>query len=127
MFPPPHIISTKWTLKYFVIHLALYGIPPLYGIKKTFENFIDVNFLCQGLKYPIFSQDVGGPFTPLHMTTKTRKFNEISKDLKAYSPSSPIIWIYTCVFQLSKLDCLHYFVSEAPSKDENQKQSSEVF
>ena len=29
--------------------------------------------------------------------------------MKAYSPSSPIIWIHTCAFQLSKRDSRHSF------------------
>ena len=64
----PHITSTKRTLKYLVIH------PALHGIRKTFENFLALNSLLQEFKYPIFSQNVGGSHTLLHVTTKTRTF-----------------------------------------------------
>ena len=90
--PLLHVTSTEWAWKYFVIH------PTLHGIKKTFENFLALNFLLQEFKYPCFSKILVVPI-PFYMWRQ--KLKNLLDFSRAWKPTPHLVPLYGSTHVLS--------------------------
>ena len=84
VFPPLYNSYLKYSL-------------PTTSHHKTLKTSLLSIFHCKGLKFPyVFKILAFSSNILLDGARKSRKCSYVSKDMKAYSISSPFIWVYKC-------------------------------